>query len=618
MASQQQQHKRGIIGSLLDRFVAHSAGLPPESTAYTVQPVTIPLEGDPEGLTLQADLYQPTTTSSNNPKSLPRNENQGENENAKSTTAVGTLLILSPYGRRPPMTIALARLWAARAYTVLFVSVRGTHGSTGAQDPGRSDVVDGPRVVRWMRAQPWYTGSFATLGVSYLAYASLALLNSGGQDPLHDMAAAICLVGMDDFADLIYGSGGGGGSGGGKEGGGALWLPLLDWAQGTLNPMAKQDAQHKHSWWTDLVAFWRMGRLPPDGNVALKKSLPLLDGVRAHFGDETPWLFKVLENRNVDGDETGLWAPMRHRDVFATTTVPILLVGGWMDMFTVRTIEQFQQLRDRGCPVGLTMGPWAHMEASTGEGVLKEAYDWLEYYLAKKTTAAGKPVRQAPVRINVTGKNEWRWLPSWPPATKPLELPLDTNGKRLALSKDHPIKAGHSAFTFDPHDPTPSLGGPLLFGGGYVDDSALAKRADVLAFDTAPLDYDIEVLGKPHVELTHSSDNPHVDLFLRLCEVNSKGVSRNIAQVYQRLDPASVQTGQSVKIALDLAECAHCFKKGTSIRLIVAGGAFPHYHFNLGSGEDPMTGSTLRPARHTVHTGGSEGSKLVLPISLVS
>lgn len=578
MASQQ-QHKRGFIGGLLDRLVARGAGLPPELTTYTIQPVTIPLEG--EGINLQADLYQPVLL-------------QGKNEKP-----AGTLLVLCPYGRRPPLTLSLARVWAARGYNVLFVSVRGTYGSDGDQDPGRSDVVDGPLVVRWMRKQSWYTGTFATLGVSYLVFAALSLMDAGGgsaEFPLDDMAAAICLVGMDDFADLIYGVG-------------ALWLPVLDWAQGTLNPMAKKGAQH--SWWTDLLGFWRILRMNGEGNVPLKRSVPLLDGVQAHFGDEAPWLIKILENRDADKDETGLWAPMRHKAVFGKTNVPILLVGGWIDLFTARTIEQYQQLSERGCSVGLTVGPWTHMEAPNGEGVLKETYDWLEHYLAKRTTT--KPVRQAPVRINVTGTNEWRWIPSWPPATKPLELHLDTEG---VLSKNTSSKTGQSQFTFDPHNPTPSLGGPLLFGGGYVDDSALAKRSDVLAFDTPLLDHDVEVLGKPHVELTHSSDNPHVDIFLRLCEVNSKGVSRNITQVYKRLDPDRVRPGQVVKVELDLHDCAHCFKKGTLIRLIVAGGAFPHYHYNLGSGEDPMTGSTLRPARHTVHTGGSEGSKIVLPVSL--
>lgn len=573
------QYSRGLLGTMFDRLVAWGVGLPPERNNYTVQAVTIPLEG--ENINLAADLYQPIITTKTS-----KDGNGGQ--------PAGTLLVMCPYGRRPPLSLTLARVWAARGYVVLFVSVRGTYGSDGAQDPARSDVVDGPLVVRWMRAQPWYTGTFATLGVSYLAYASFALLGAG--EPLGDMAAAVCLAGPDDFAEVMWGTG-------------TLWLPLVDWARLAIQPGARKGA--KHSLLTDLQGFWRMATMDPDGDVPLKKSVPLLDGVKARFGDEAPWLMKIMENSDFAKDESGLYKPMRHGDIFGKANVPILLVSGWMDIFTTRTLDQFQQLSKRGCPVGLTVGPWCHMDVFGGKGVLKESYDWLEHYLAKSTTT--NPVRQAPVRVNVTGTDEWRWLPSWPPATRSLEFYLDTNGR---LSERMPATTGQSQFTFNPHDPTPNFGGPLLFGGGYVDDSALAKRSDVLAFTTSPLDHDVEVLGKPHVELVHSSDNPYVDVFLRLCEVNSKGASRNLTQVYKRLDPDRTQPSQSTKVELDLSDCAHHFKKGTSIRLIVAGAAFPHYMFNLGSGEDSVTGSTLRPAGHTVHTGGSGGSRIVLPVSL--
>lgn len=585
MADQPQQ--RGFFGALLDRFVARSAGLPPERSTCTVQPVTIPIEDD---ISLTADLYQPilSTTNSENP--------------------LGTILVMTPYGRRLPFTLNLARIWAARGYVVVLVSIRGTYGSDGVQDPGRSDVVDGPLVVRWMRTQPWYTGTFATMGMSYLAFVQFALINSG--EELDDMVAAICMCGMDDMADLVWGATDG-----------ALWLSVLDWAAGTIHPSTKKGM--KHSSWTDIQGLWRFAQMArnSDGNVALKRSVPLLDGVQQHFGygvreDAPGWLMKMLRNSDIKKDDTGYWKPMRHGDIFAKIKIPTLLISGWQDIFTIRTLDQFQQLSQRGCDVGLTVGPWNHMEAPGGEGVVKESFDWLEHYLAKKTTVT-KPVRQAPVRINVTGVDEWRWLPSWPPSTRPLELHLDTKSGQnsLKLSEKTPTKTDQASFTFDPHDPTPSIGGPSLFGGGYVDDSALAKRTDVLAFDTPPLEHDIEVLGRPHVELSHNSDNPHVDIFLRLCEVDHvKGSSRNISQVYKRLDP---DRGQSrTKIELDLSDCAHHFRKGTSIRLLVAGGAFPLYRFNLGTGEDQMTGSVLRPARHTVHIGGSGGSKIVLPVSL--
>lgn len=251
-----------------------------------------------------------------------------------------------------------------------------------------------------------------------------------------------------------------------------------------------------------------------------------------------------------------------------------------------------------------------------------EWLDWLDTHLAQKPDVKPRPAR---VRVQVmsTGANttnEWKWFENWPPAnTQPVQFQFAADSQLLfaeGLSQTQ-TQTDTASFTFDPHDPTHAPGGDLLFGGGYVNDSSLALRSDVLSFTTPPLDKAIEIHGTPRIELLHSSDNPHVDLFIRLSAVeyqSGKAVSRNVCQVYRRLDPERVAPGQTTKIVLELSGCAHRFSKGTSIRVLVAGGNFPHYAFNLGSGEPQGTGTTLRPAKHTVHLGGSEGSMLVLPV----
>ncbi|KUI65480.1 Cocaine esterase [Cytospora mali] len=342
--------------------------------------------------------------------------------------------------------------------------------------------------------------------------------------------------------------------------------------------------------------------------IGIKKSVPLLDAAKAQLGDKASWLYEWMTRPGWDTDD--FYEPMKQYKALETTKAAILLPTGWQDLFINDTLGQYQRLSERGCTVAMTVGPWNHLQAGGGTGVMKETLDWLDKYLAKRTAG---DIRPAPVRINVTGANEWRWLPSWPPATKPLELYLDSQGR---LGRKEPEKTDESSFTFDPHDPTPTLGGNLLFGGGVANDTALAKRSDVLTFTTAPLDHDIEFLGKPRIELTHSSKNSHVDLFVRLSEVNAKGVSHNITEVYKRLDPNRAPAGQPVKIELNMTDSAHRFKEGTAIRVIVAGANFPHYSYNLGSGESQATGTTLKPATHTVHLGINSGSRLVLPVSL--
>ncbi|KAK6066685.1 hydrolase [Seiridium cupressi] len=553
---------RGYVAALLDRLVAWQAGLPAESSSYTFQTVKIPLQGE-DYVELEADLYLPKTANNQN--------------------AAGTLLVQCPYGRSIPMSIFSGSVYAARGYNVLYVSSRGTCGSGGKFDPARMDAADGVRVVAWMRKQPWYTGTFATLGGSYLGYTQWSLL--GSDQPPADMVAAVIQVGPHDFSHIFWGTG-------------SFWLGSLDWAHMT----GIQDSM------STLQKLWFMYSMKSDGQIDVKRSVPLADGAKALLGDTSPWFHEWLTRPDIEKDE--FYKPMKQDEALETTKVPILLVAGSYDIFLDQTIKQYQRLSQRGCTVALTIAPTCHTETQSVSGIANEAFDWFEKSLGKR---GKEKIRPAPVRVNVTGVNEWRWMPIWPPATKPLELFFDSAGQ---LGKSAPQLSDQSEFIFDPHDPTPSVGGPFLFGGGRVDDTSLSRRRDVLTFTTTPLDRDLEILGRPRIELLHGSDNPHVDLFVRLSEIDIKGVSHNISQAYRRLDPGRASPGSAVKIELELSDCAHLFKKGTAVRIYVAGACFPQYAYNLGSGEDQATGTTLKPAKHMIHFGGSDQSKVILPVSL--
>jgi hypothetical protein len=77
------------------------------------------------------------------------------------------------------------------------------------------------------------------------------------------------------------------------------------------------------------------------------------------------------------------------------------------------------------------------------------------------------------------------------------------------------------------------------FGGGRVIPSGdwlpqwLVGIQPKPVFNAAPLD----VVGIPVVELAHSSDNPHADLFGRISEVDPKGRSRNVCGASSGLSP---------------------------------------------------------------------------------
>jgi uncharacterized protein len=162
------------------------------------------------------------------------------------------------------------------------------------------------------------------------------------------------------------------------------------------------------------------------------------------------------------------------------------------------------------------------------------------------------------------------------------------------------------SFRYDPADPTPTIGGRLLSpDGGYRTDSLLAARRDVLTFTTDVLTNDLWVQGNPVAELAHTSDNPHVDVFVRISEVDATGRSRNVSDGYQRL------TGPTDSVSVELDAIAHRFRAGSRIRVLIAGGSHPRFTRNLGTGEPTATGSRLKPSTHELHFGAS---RVLLPV----
>jgi uncharacterized protein len=232
--------------------------------------------------------------------------------------------------------------------------------------------------------------------------------------------------------------------------------------------------------------------------------------------------------------------------------------------------------------------------------VLRESLDWLGTHLA------GRPVpTRSPARIHVNGHG-WVDLPDWPPAMGEQTLYLQPAGR---LAGTAPAEtAPPSTFTYDPANPTPTVGGRLLSPeGGYRTDTRLAQRADVLSFTGDPLASDLYVVGTPVVELAHSCDNPFNDLFVRVSQVDARGRSVNVSDGFRRL------TSDSGTVRVELDAISHRFPAGSRIRLLVAGGSHPRFARNLGTDEPPVSGRRMVPATHTVHHGDGGASRLILP-----
>jgi putative CocE/NonD family hydrolase len=493
--------------------------------------------------------------------------------------SLGTVLIRTPYGRTGAIALLTARYYATHGYHVVNQSCRGTFGSGGDFEPFSQEIDDGADTVAWLRRQVWFGGRFALCGASYLGYTAWAMM----MDPPPELAAAVIAVSAHDNHWVTHGTG-------------AFSL------EATLSIFEGFD-HLEIGVVRGLPRFVTAGRRLRPGF----EELPLVDaqetvlaGSRMPYRD---WL-------TAPNAEDPLWRPLRLGQALERVDVPVLLHEGWQDRFVDQMIDEYECLRRRGVDVGLTIGPWTHVEAaSKGIGILmEETLDWLAEHLA----GTGRRRRPHPVRIYVTGAQEWRYLPDWPPAMNERVLYLQPQGE---LGDAPPIPAaGPSTFSYDPAHPTPAVGGRVINPaiGGYRDNRVLEKRDDVLTFTSPPLNEPLEVIGNPIVELVHRTDNPNVDLFVRLCEVRKSGRSVNVSDGFRRLEPEK----SSGTILLRLDAMAHRFAPGTRIRLQISGGAHPRYARNLGTSNDPATSTSLAPSRRTIYHGDGGSSRIILPCQL--
>lgn len=531
-----------------DAAFARMLQLRAPTTRYSVRGVEIPMR---DGIVLLADHYAP----------------DGE--------PAGTLLMRTPYDRGFPTSLVFARVYASHGYHVIVQSVRGTFGSGGVFEPMTNEAADGADTAVWLRRRPWFTGTFGTIGASYVGYTQWALL----ADPPPELAAAVITVGPHDLRESTWGTG--------------------------------SFALNNFLFWADLMAHQEDGRIratihqlrAPAKVTRAAAGLPLGAAGRSLLGTGAPWYESWVAHPD-PGDP--FWARDPADAALGRAQIPVLLLSGWQDLFLEQTLTQYRRLRGRGVEVALTVGPWMHAEMLTkGAGtVTRESLGWLDTHLA----GAGAKPRSSPVRVFVTGVSGdgWRELPDWPPLTSERHWYLQPGGGLAAAPHATATPAEPARFRYDPADPTPTIGGPLLSpDGGYRDDSGLARRDDVLSFTGDALTEDVYVFGSPVVELAHTSDNPHVDLFVRVSEVDSRGQSRNVSDGYRRLHD------QSGPLRLELGAIAHRFAAGSRIRVLIAGGCHPRFARNLGTGEPPVSGVRLRSATHTVQFGDS---RLMLPV----
>ncbi|WP_182902200.1 CocE/NonD family hydrolase [Microbispora sp. H10830] len=468
------------------------------------------------------------------------------------------LLMRTPYGedsfRMAPVTPALRA-----GFAVVLQHCRGRGSSDGEFRPWVDEGADGHDTITWITSQPWSNGEVVMSGMSYLA--GCALQAAVTRPP--GLKAVVASMTPHDFHDGL------------KYHGGAFALgSALNWGafQALLGLMHAGEAGED-------VGAGLAGVLPVLGDQdAAARTLPVGDipGI--------PWWRDWTSHVERDAYWEELAETLRHDRV----EVPVMHVAGWFDLFLGGTLENHRRL---GGP--LVIGPWSHLApGATGTGRLffGSAASAQAIQLEQRELAFLKGEDTGPaVKIFVMGDDVWRDEEAWP-LERAVETPYYFYSDGL-LSPEPSSASEPATFTFDPHDPVPTVGGPTLLPDptnvGPQDQRDVERRPDVLCYSTDVLTSDVEVTGPVSVTLHAETSAASTDWTAKLVNVYPDGrVMSVIDGIVRVLEPSGT-------FAIDLVATSQVFKAGHRIRVEISSSNFPRFDRNPGTGRVGATEADL-------------------------
>ena len=145
------------------------------------------------------------------------------------------------------------------------------------------------------------------------------------------------------------------------------------------------------------------------------------------------------------------------------------------------------------------------------------------------------------------------------------------------------------------------------------------------AFETAPFESDLRVVGRMSAEMYVSTEDARdVDIWLKLFDVAPDGTAFNLMSPgldvlrasYRKGGPRRhlLRPGKVYALPFENLMTGNTFLKGHRLRLVVCGAFFPHFSRNLQTGELETVSAAPRAGRILVHQSPRYPSRLVLPV----
>lgn len=547
------------------RLIGHWLKLPPALNDVRVERnVSIPMS---DGMTLLADHYVP-----------------------KASGSRPTVFIRSPWGHdwnSAPFSVMymfVAQRFAERGYHVV---LQDTRPNTAAADGGWlvNEGRDGRDTLDWIGHQPWFDGNLGMWGASILGYMEWAA--AVGTPPF--LKAVVPVTTASQWYTMVF-----------PDGAFALDTALR------LSMMTSTAGKSMR----EIIGG---GKKQGQALKAALNHLPVSEADAVANGKPDPayrnWF---AQSRRADP----FWQVSDLSARVPEVTAAVYLIAGWHDIFLREQLADYAALSRAGRTPFLTIGPWHHTSPDLAFQSVREALAWFDAHLRHCGS-----LRDQPVRIAVLGTTHttWREFSRWPAPTRATRYWLHSQRRLLGEAPDPSVsESSVDHYRYDPIDPTPSVGGPLLDPNtvGMRDNRALEARSDVVCYTSPELETELELIGSPRLSLYAQSTLDHTDFFGRVCDVYPDGRSMNVCDGLVRIEPGKgqPQPDGSLCVDIEMGPVAYHFQKGHRVRLQVSSGAHPRWSRNLGTGQPMNAATRMTVADRMIYHDGTHPSVLVLPV----
>jgi len=520
-----------------------------------------------------------------------------------------SILIRTPYvkagGDVASIVTPLAQFYVQHGYVVVVQDTRGRGDSDGQFNFFFSEGHDGYDTIEWIAAQPWSNGKVGMLGVSYLGVVQWL---AAREHPPHLVCIAPTAAAGRWLDELPY-------QGGAFE---------LEWAIQWINAVADRSNQGLNAGGLDMKA--------------ILSHRPLLT-VDEKFGRRMPLYREFLQHDTLDR----YWQRIQFTAAdFKGLDVPALTTTGWFDagqpgaLFYWRNMRASSPAKDKQY---LLLGPWTHLQTFAGGDRKLGGFEFSEdaiYDLKAMDLAffdhflkGSSPKFDFPrARIYVTGSNQWRDDPEYPPASaRTRMLYFHSGGKANTLQGDGLLnweppwneRADH--YTYDPDNPVVPAEGEEDPG---KDERYIERRADVLVYTSEVLRKPVEVIGEVFVHLFAGSDARDTDFTARLLDVYPDGRALRLgpkevgivrARYRNSLEHTELLTpGKAEQYQIKLYDIGHMFLTGHRIRVEISSSYAPVFNANPNTGGPLATETESHPAKQTIFHDRLRASYIALPV----